>query len=594
MTEAPASEPTARHLPRVRKAVLVADVVDSTQLTHRHGLDYIDRWRRFLDEVRATALPQRGGRFVKSTGDGLMAVFDHAASAAAAALELQQRMLPYNRDREPDAHIMLRAGVHAGEVYESELDVWGDPVNLAHRITGLAAPGEVVVTPEVRDHLVPGVDADAEDLGERFAKHVDGPIRLYRLGGAALPRPLGVRQALELKPGIAVIPFECTLGQDPGDLFGEALADEVIAQLARSAELHVISGLSTRGLKGRRLGLQESAAHLGAAYVLSGRYRMQGDRARLQIELADVRSERVVWADTIDTTVREALDLDAALPGTVALQVARNVLERELERVRTHPLPALESYALLFGAVSLMHRLSLRDFERARALLDELAERHGRSPVAHAWMAKWHVLRAAQGWVADSNQEFLLAQDRVQRALDADSRHALALAIGGLVQVYLRHDLPAAGRLYDDAMEAGPNEPLAWLFSATWHAYHGRGETAAERAERALRLSPLDPMRYFFDSLAATALLSDGHWVQSEQLSRRSIRANRMHSSSWRTLIMALRMQGKEAEAREAAAGLLAVEPAFRIGPWSERFPGRGGPLAAPLAQALREAGLPE
>lgn len=597
MTVSPSDEPPQQTLPRERKAVLVADLVDSVRLMQRDEADTVERWSRFVAEVRRELLPARGGRLIKSMGDGFLLVFDQVPAAAAAALDLHRRIATYNRQRGDEAAFYLRVGTNVGEVFEDTLDVYGDAVNITARVSVLAGPGETVVTADFRDGLVAGVDADVEDLGDCFLKHVTGPVRAFRLG-AASPAPVldsfDQRRSNDLRPGIAVIPFECSIGHDPGSMLGEALADEVISHLARSPELHVISGLSTRGMKGRRLTVEEIAAHLGAAYVVSGRYRMHDDKVRLNLELADARNRHVLWADGFDTTVREAFDPEQALAHRIVQLITHALRERELERATTQPLPTLESYTLLFGAISLMHRLSPGDFDLARQMLDELAHRHGRSAVAHAWLAKWHVLRAAQGWSPDPNAEVTHALGRVQRALDANPRDGLALAVGGLVQAYLLKDLTAAGRYYEDALIANPNESLAWLFSSTLSAYRGEGSDAEQAAEMAMRLSPLDPMKYFIDSLAATAVAGNHNWVKSEALSLRSLRANRTHASTWRTLIYAQVMQDKMDEARKSVQELRRIEPSYSVSVFRERFPGRGGPMAAPWAEAMSLAGLPD
>jgi TolB-like protein len=563
-----------------------------------HELDVIDRWRRFVKEVESDVLRARGGRLVKSLGDGLLLEFELVPSAAAAAVDIQHRIRSYNASRANDAHILLRVAVHVSDVVVDALDIYGQGVNLAARLATLAAPGEVVVSDEVRDLLVPGVDPDIEDLGECFVKHVDGGLRAYRLGPAAASAGAIESRASRLngdlmRPGVAVIPFECTMGLDPGGMLGEALADETISQLARSPDLHVISGLSTRSLKGRQIGIGEIATYLGAAYVISGRYRYDHSRVRVHVELAEASSQRVVWAQAFDTTPQSAFDADTSVADQIVAGVSRVILERELDRALSSPFPTLESYSLLFGAITLMHRASLSQFDRARSMLEHLAQRHGRRGEPHAWLAKWHVLRVVQGWSDDAVAESREALARTERALEANSQNGLALSIAGLVHAYLRKDLSQAGRLYSDARTASPNEPLAWLFSATWHAYRGEGREASTAAELALRLSPLDPMRYFFDSLAATATLATGDWQRSIELSERSIRANRLHASTWRTLAFALVMSGRVDEARRAVEELRVIEPTFTVARFLERFPGRDGPLAQPWAQALREAGLP-
>lgn len=597
MTAAPAESPSWPLTQRLTKVIVVVDVVESVRLMQTHEADVIDRWRRFVNEVQTQLLPARGGRIVKSLGDGLLMEFDLVPSAAAAALDLQRRIAPYNTSRAAEAAIMLRVGVHVADVVVDELDIYGSGVNLAARLATLAGPGEVIVSDEVHGLLVPGIDAEVEDLGDCYLKHIDGAVRAYRLGAAvpgAFLDSLRDRREDQIRPGIAVIPFECTLGYDPGDLFGEALADEVISQLARSADLHVISALSTRGLKGRRLGIDEIATHLGAAYVFSGRYRVAVDVVRLNVELAEVRGGRVLWAESFETTVRDAFDHESPLADRLVLRIARAVLDQELDLAITQPMPSLQSYTLLFGAISLMHRASATEFDRARQMLEYLADRQGRRGVAHAWLAKWHVLRVVQGWTTDAENESSRALERAQRAIDANPHNALALAIAGLVHGYLRKDLTTAGRLYADALDVNPNEPLAWLFSATRHAYLGRGAEAEAASDRALRLSPLDPLRYFFDSLAGTAVLANGNWQRSVDLAQRSIKANRTHASTWRTLIYGLVMLDRVDDAKQAMTELLAIEPGFTVKRFQQRFPGRDGPMAEPWAQALAVAGLPD
>lgn len=597
MTPAPSQMLPAALLPRERKAVLLADLVDSVRLMQRDEADTVSRWSRFVAEVRREVLPARGGRLIKSMGDGFLLVFDQVPAAAAAAIDLHRRIALVNQQRANEAAFRLRVGINVGEVFEDALDVYGDAVNIASRVSLLAAPGESVVTADFRDGLVAGVDADVEDLGDCFLKHVTGPVRAFRLGAAG-PMPgletFDQRRSHNLRPGIAVIPFECLVGRDPGSMLGEALADELTAHLARSPEMHVISGLSTRGLKGRRLTVEEIAAHLGAAYVVSGRYRISNETVRLNLELAEASTRHVLWADGFDTTVHDAFDPEQALAHRIVQQITRALRERELERATTQPLPTLESYTLLFGAVALMHRLSPGDFDLSRAMLDELAHRHARNAVAHAWLAKWHVLRAAQGWSPHPETEAAQALGRVQRALEANPRDGLALAVGGLVHAYLRKDMATAGRYYEDALVANPNESLAWLFSSTLNAYQGRGSEAEQAADRSISLSPLDPMKYFIDSLAATAVAGNQSWAKSEALSLRSLRANRTHASTWRTLIYAQVMQDKMDAARNSAQELLRIEPGYSVGIFRERFPGKDGPMAQPWAEALKLAGLPD
>lgn len=579
-----------------RRAILVADIVDSTRLMQIDEAGLIARWRRLVRLIRTEVLPLHGGRLVKSLGDGLLVDFNDSRQAVQAALEIRRHCAALDATEPGELDFRLRMGVHAGNVAVDELDIYGTDVNIAARLADLAEPGGITISDEVCDQLTVGLDADVEDMGLCFAKH-DQPLRAYRIFAAddrtPRERPGAQDPGPFLKPAVAVLPFEGQMADETMAALGQALANDVVAALARRNDLDVISSLSTRLLASNGIQPQDLGARLSCAFVLTGRCRGSAERVRLDVELMQTNSQRVLWADSYTTSLAAALDPDAPLAGQVATEVASVVAAVQLESARCLPLPNLASYTLLLGGIGLMHRAVPSDFQRARELLEKLAERSNRTGVAHAWLAKWHVLRAVQGWSADATGEGRHALEQVHRALAKAPEESLALAIGGLVHAYLHKDLATAGRMYADALAASPSEPLAWLFSATRHAYLGEGEQAEVAARHALRLSPFDPMRYFFDSLAATAMLSSGRWDEALMLGQRSLKRNRIHASTWRTIVYALVMLDRLDEARQAIQRLLEIEPTYTVSEFHQRFPGRDGPMAEPWAQALQVAGLP-
>lgn len=579
------------------RTTLLVDVFESMRLNRHHGNDFAQRWVRFLDEVRRDVLPSRGGRWVKSTGDGFLLDFEHAPTAAAAAFDIQRRIQRYNADHGAQSWILLRVGIHAGEVGVAEIDDFGPVVDLTQRLATLAQPGEIVVSEDVRSRLIADIDGDIEDLGDCFPKHVDGALRAYRLGPAvnrAGLATLDVRRNAALKPTIAVLPFQCRLGYDPQDMLGVALAEEVIVHLSRSAELNVISGLSTRQLQGRELPPGDAGLRLDADLLMSGGYRVTPEKIVLTVQLQDVRRGSLLMVEQYETSVHAAFDAADPLALRIVQDGSKAIFRHVFALTAGEPMLAVESYALLFSAIGLMHRATARDFDRARELLQHLVRRQGRFGIAEAWLAKWHVLRVVQGWAPDPAAEQHEALDHVKRSLDLNPNNALALSIGGLVHGYLLKDLSTAGRMYQAALDDNPCEPLAWLFSATRHAYIGEGAQAEEASTMSLRLSPIDPMRYFFESLAATAVAGNGNWPRAVELARRSIKSNRVHASTWRTLVYALVMNGKVDEARQAALELLRIEPGLTVSRFRDRFPGRDGPMGEPWALALQAAGVPD
>jgi adenylate cyclase len=579
--------------------LLIVDVVESVRLMEANEEDAVRRWQNLVGLVVHDVLPQHDGRMLKSIGDGLMLEFASPRPAVHAALHIQRICHGANQGVAPSMRMHLRAGVHTAQYVKDEHDIYGADVNLAVRLTTLAGPGEIIVSAPVRDQLTPVLDGDIEDLGDCYMKHLVAPVRAYRVGsaGAAPVIEPGSNRPLDLRPTIAVIPFAAR-GADPGHaLIGEAIADELIAALSKTAELHVISRLSTTVFRDRAASPEGALAdirqHLGATYVLSGRCTVFGAQMSLFVELAEADGGRIVWADNLKGNIAGLFNPDDEMLSRIVSAVSSAVMKHELSRAQNHALPTLEGYTLLLGAIAMMHHNSPTDFETARQMLEHLIGRSPRHPVPHAWLAKWHVIKVQQGWFVDMQTEAKLAQDCTKRALDSEPNNSLALTIDGFVHTNLLKDLETASSRYESALIANPNESLAWLLRGTLNAFQGKGDVAFESTERALKLSPLDPIRYFYESLAASASIAAGKYERAVELAKRSLRANRTHTSTYRALIIAQSMSDQLEDAHLTINEFLKLEPNFTVSKFLERTPAKGYAIATEMANALARAGLP-
>ena len=572
----------------------MVDVVESVRLMERDEEDTILRWRSFAREVLTKVLPSYGGRFVKSTGDGMVLEFEAVFPAIRCTLAMHSQVAQANTARSMDARMFLRAGVHVGDVYVDEMDIQGRAVNLAARLMGEAGPGEIVVSAAVRDQLVDSLDVDVEDMGDRYLKHLAEPVRAYRI--ATLPDIAAwepTRPVQSLRPVIAVIPFEARDSAGLSPLIGDALADEVIATLSRSPELTVISRLSTAAFRGWADALQAMRSRLHADYVLTGSLFIDGDRVRLVAQMTEARSAQVVWSRNLVGGLRGVFIGDDPMVDDLAQLLCEALARRQIERARREPMATLESYCLLMSAIAILHATSWSDFEQARRMLEHLVERDRRHPAPHAWLAKWHVMRVQQGWSQNRDRDRQLALDCTRRALDIDPKSSLSLAIDGFVHCNLMKDLDGANQRYQVALAENPNEPLAWLFLGTLHAFRGEGTQALDAAERALKLSPLDPMRYFFESLTATAALSAGHYERAVEHAKRSLKLNRNHTSTLRALAIAQVQLGRLDEAHQTAGELLRLEPGLTIREYLARTPSSGFETGVLWSESLAAAGVP-
>ena len=591
------TEPNWRELRWERRAIVVVDVVESVRLMQANEADFIDRWRRFVNEVRTQVLPASGGRLVKSLGDGLLLEFEKVSSAVSAALLVHKRVELLNVDQSPDRKLSLRVGVHVADIVADELDVYGAAVNLTARLAGLADADEIVASIEIVDQIVPGLDAEVDDLGDCYLKHLPEPVRAYRLSAVrrdstrVASTPSGSHEGLGVelpRPKIGVLTLD---GEAENRVLCSMVADEIALQLSAHSSLRVISRMSTR--RAVDAAPFELSRRLGADYMLCGSCSIVGGRVHLILELVFAVDERVVWSDS--TTAR--LDQLIADPAAVVSDVCRGAMAaveaHETGRAKSLPLASLDSYSLLIGGVRLMHRLSRADFERAREVLEALVTRHPRHPDGYAWLAKWHILQVHQGWSADATKSAGMGRDMARRALDRDQQCGVAMVVAGMVKTFNDRDLSSAEGIYRDALAVHPNEALAWLLKGMVHAFRGEGELAVSHARRASELSPLDPMRYYYDSLAASAEASAGNYEQAIVLARRSLSANAMHASTLRILTIAHAMLEQMSEARQIVQRLMALEPDFSVPKFLARSPSADFPIGRVFADALARAGVP-
>jgi adenylate cyclase len=598
--------------------VLLVDLVESVRLMGEHEASTVRRWADFISIVTSEILPRHRGVIVKSLGDGLMARFGSVPDAVDAAAEMHRTLAAQNVSLPEGQHFHVRAGINAAMAWSDGIDIYGTGVNLAARLATLAGPGETIASESaheqlaaalaslanpgetigsaaVRDELTHGVDASCEDLGDCILKHFDKPVRAYRVGPAsAHPILTGRRDyGTAMQPTIAVIPLSAR--NDTPALFdvGNLIADSVIWRLSKSANLKVISRLSTAVFRGRASDLGQVSAHLGATYVLSGAYVANADQIMVTAELSRARNNQVIWTDRLSGEVGDLLRPESELADRIARAVHFAVFDAEVEHILTQPLPTLESYSLLLGSIKLMHRSSKDEFLQTRKILDELINRHARIAAPRAWLANWYILRVTRGWSEDRKREAAEALSASHAALDRDPSDALALATEGFVYCHLLKDLETARKRCNEAVEANPSHALGWLYLGTVNAFKGEGAAALEATRRAIELSPLDPQRYYFESLGATAELSAHQYVNAERLARSSLVLNRTHPSTWRALTISLVSLGRMDEAREALDKMRQLDPALTVEKYLARLPNAELETGQQWARCLAMAGLP-
>jgi adenylate cyclase len=586
------------------RTVLVCDVVDSVHWMQVNEAAAIAQWQDFIEAVKQRVIPKLGGRLVKSLGDGLMLEFLISPQDALNAAFVMKEIAADIRkaDTSKQDNFWLRMALHHTTATVGEDDIYGHGVNLCARIATLAGPGEIVISTEMRDQLTDRLDADLEDMGECFLKHIEEPVRVYRAGPVgAEPVVTPLRDYVApLHATVAVIPFVArSLAADNQLAVGEIIADGVIGQLSRTPNLKVISRLSTSVFRNRiSLGGASDMAdvefHLGANYVLSGSYIAFDKKIIITAELSNAKSNEIVWTDRIQGDVYDLLQLQSELCHTIANATHMAILNTEALSALTRPLPTLDSYTLLLGGIAMMYRTSKSDFFKCRDLFAALMERNQANAMIPAWLAKWHVLQVVQGWAGnDAKSVALSAMQLANKSLNLQSNYSFALAIDGLVHYYLMNDFDAAFQQCESALKVNSNESLAWLYKGMLHAFKGEGDLAVHDTLRACELSPLDPNFHYYQSLTASAYLTAEQYEKSIEMAKRSLRGNAMHISTHRCLTIAQAMVGQLDDAQSSARHLMKLDPTLSIASYMSRIPGAQYGLGKKFAEALRIAGVP-
>ncbi|HEU0157626.1 MAG TPA: BTAD domain-containing putative transcriptional regulator [Stellaceae bacterium] len=392
---------------------------------------------------------------------------------------------------------------------------------------------------------------------------------------------------------IAVLPFRNLTDDSAHHFVAEGLVEDLIEALSRVPNFFVISRLSTLAFRNQDRHPREIGNVLGVRYVISGSLRVLEDRLRLTIELTDTQQGAALWLSKFDERFSDLFEVQDRLAEMIVGKVAPYLHAAEMSRIRVKRPDSLEAYELFLRAQENMHNSSRSVFEASEALFDAALAKDPRYAAALAWRAYWHVLRVGQGWSPDPAHDAAQADHFARAAIECNSMEPMALAVHGQVASYLYKDFDLAFRRFEAALRINANAAPAWMWSAAVHAWMGNGPQAIEQINRAMALSPYDPLMYAYNAYAGMAYLVDGQHDRAVECALRSLRENRTYTAAHRLLVVALVLAGREHEGRSAARRLLELEPGLTVTGFRRRYPGNASPHADLFCDALTIAGIP-
>jgi adenylate cyclase len=603
--------------PTSDKRLRTAEVVNNSQVEHRFAVvmcaDVVGYSRLMgIDEEGTLAalqavrrnlvdakIDEHKGRIVRAMGDGLLVEFNSVVDAVRCALAIQRAMPEHGATLPADRRVRFRIAINVGDVVSDGDLIYGDGVTVAARMESLAEAGGINVSRAVRDQVRDRLPIAFEDLGEHEVADIARPVRVFRIilgdeaaASVGAPRRRTAAPPAE-RPAVAVLPFQNLGGDAEAEFFLDSVAEDLITELARARWFSVIARNTSFSYKGKGADAKQLARELGVRYVVEGSLRKAGNRVRIGCQLVETASGQHLWADRFDGTLEDSFDLQDKVTESVIGSVAPVLRVAEIERARRKPEASLDVYDLTLRALPAAFAETAEDNQEALRLLAEALDADPAYPTANALAAWCRQQRHLMLWPGATEDDREEAKRLARVAIAGGADVPLALAVAGAVRAALTRDHDLALAAVDRATMINPNAAVVLGFDAVTRCLCGAYDQAIANAEKALHLSPLEPLVYHAAFAMALASLLTGHAEEAVAHARRAIEGNRNLAFPHCVLALGCARLGHVDEAAQAVQRLVNVAPGFHIGSLRRIRFADAARLQSDLA-LLRAAHLPE
>jgi len=549
-------------------------------------------WHR--GELIDPAIAAHHGRIVKTTGDGLLVEFASVVDAVTCAIAVQQGMALRNSGHPLDRRIEFRIGINLGDVIVDGDDLYGDGVNIAARLESVAAPGGISVSDVVREQVRDKLDLHIVDMGEQTLKNIARPVRVFGLAidpktDVASSRP---SPPLPDKPSIAVLPFANLSGDPDQEYFADGMVEDIITGLSRIKWVFVIARNSTFAYKGKSMDVKLVGRELGVRYVLEGSVRRSANRVRIAAQLIDATSGTHIWAERYDRALDDIFAVQDELTISVLGVIEPTLRHAEIERAKRKRPDSLDAYDLYLRALPFAFTAMPQDASEALAFLERAIDLEPDYAAAHAIIAWCHEQRYLRGGLNEETKRTALHHARRAIAIGGDDAGALATA--GFVIAVIEFDYETATAAFDRSFALSSSSALALGFSSIVRAWKGDDAIAVEQAQRAIRLSPFDPLLYLPYVGLAYAHFASGRYEDAAAAAARASQSNPTFSPPYVLHAAALANLGRDVEAAAIVDRLRELESELTVSTAIRSARYANSDKNAELGDGLRRAGLPE
>lgn len=618
-------------------AILSADVEGYSRLMGEDE-DATIRTLTAYRELMSTLIQKHRGRVVDSPGDNLLAEFLSVVDAVRCAVEVQEELRVRNAELPENRRMVFRIGINLGDVVEEGERIYGDGINIAARVEGIAEGGGICISGTVYDSIKNKLSLSYESLGEHTVKNIKEPVRVYRMrigpeaaapvlreekagprrwqraGLAAVAvlvvvagawaiwnfyfRPPPIEPAsvekmaypLPDKPSIAVLPFVNMSGDPDQEYFSDGLTDQIISTLSKLRGLFVISRSSMFTYKGKPVKVQKVAEDLGVKYVLEGSVQRSADRVRITAQLIDATTGHHIWSEGYDRESKDifAIQDDITIKITSALRVELTLGEqaRLWDKKATTNLRAWEKFLL---AVDYIWRFTKEDNATARRLFEEAITLDTKYDLAYACLGWTHFYDARFGWVESRAESIKTALQCAQKAIELNDTSDLGyLLIGGVY--FLQGQYEKAIAEAERALALNPNGATNFSALSGFVGCSGKWEESIELAKKSIRLEPFAPATYYH--WLGRAYFMTGQLDESIITWKKVLQVNPNYLPAHAFLAACYSSLDRYAEASAAAKEVLRINPKFSIESYTKTLLYKNKADIERYVAALRKAGL--
>ena len=620
---------------RKMSAILSADVKDYSRLMSVDEEGTVKALNE-CREIIAKCVEDHRGRVVDSPGDNVLAEFVSTVEAVKCAVKIQEELKARNTDLPESSRMEFRIGVNLGDVIEEKGRIYGDGVNIAARLEGLAEAGGICISGTAFDQVKGKLSLGYQFAGRQTVKNIPDPIRAYKalmapedagkiigedkpnkwrwmLVAAAMlaavvvaffisniyfgPPPIESasvdKMAFPLpdKPSIVVLPFDNLSGDPKEDYFSDGITEQIITTLSRYPRLFVIARQSAFRYKDKPANIQKVAEDLGVQYVLKGGVQKSDDRVRITAQLIDAISGSYIWSERYDKEVKDIFDMQDDITSNVMKEIVAELTEGEQARRWTQRVTNLKALEKHFQAQGFFCLHTKENYEKARPLFEEAIAIDPNFVYPYVYLGYLHNIQGLRGFSEDRAKSFQTAFDLAQKALAIDELddgvHSL-LAFCYSIKRQQDKALSEAER----AVALNPNGSDAYMFLAGALACLRRWEESVTYAEKCLRLSPFPGAGPF--TILGRAYFMTGRYDESITTFKKALKVSPNYLDGYIYLAVNFISTGREEEAGTAVKQILKLSPKFNIESYGKRLSFLNEADVERVLSALRKAGLPE